>query len=198
MERNAVEKQRSRNEKVLRYVGRPKVHGAFCKPSRNFVFLSCICFTFTCSRSILSVFSFMDTAFPHAIKSTTNKEIWKMCIEDIPDADDNCIRLCWWTMRATTPTSAPPSPSTSRAGCPQRCSPHLIIRHQNVYTHDQHSQNCFERLSPPSPFASPPGRVGSNAEPAWTDPSPVSWSSCSDWLLHRFSRLALRSHQGMA
>ena len=131
-ERNAVEKQRSRNEKVLSYVGRPKVHGAFCKPSRNFVFLSCICFTFTCSRSILSVFSFMDTAFPHAIKSTTNKEIWKMCIEDIPDADDNCIRLCWWTMRATTQTSAPPSPSTSRAGSPQRCLPHLIIRHLHV------------------------------------------------------------------
>ena len=70
--------------------------------------------------------------------------------------------------------------------------------YENVYTHDQDSQHCFERVSPPSPFASPPGGAGSNAEPAWTDPSPVSWSSCSDWLLHRFSRLALRSHQGMA
>ena len=53
------------------------------------------------------------------------------------------------------------------------------------------AQSNFERLSPP-------GGVGANAEPAWSDPSSVSWSSSGDRLFHCFSRLALRSHQGLA
>ena len=111
----------------------------------------------------------------------------------IPNADDNCIRLCWWTTQATTRTSPPPSHSTSRADCPQRCSSDLKILHRHCTIYD-FAQNNFKRLSPPSP----PGGVGANAKPAWTDPSSVSWSSSGDRLFHCFSRLALRSHQGLA